>query len=415
MYRLTVVCRPPSGTLAGPSGELSHIPPATPRHLRVAMRPRPEPGTAVTSARVAEQTPPPSPAAGPPSCAADSGTWCSTVYEWTHNDLLARSADQVVDAGLSILLILVLAVLLRAVLHRAISRLVRGATNGPIRVAGLLRRRAGLRVIAGPLVSERRTQRANTIGSVLRSVVSVIVLAVATIMILSEFGLNLAPVLASAGIVGVAVGFGAQNLVRDFLSGMFMLLEDQYGVGDIVDLGEAGGTVEAVGPRITTVRDVRGTVWHVRNGEIRRVGNKTQGYGVAVVDLPLAHNADTGRAGELADEVAGEVVARPEVEPDVLEAPNVLGVEAVTTEGVTLRVTVKTNPGRQFAVQRALNAALTDGFEKAGIPRPGAPPAVVAATPAPASDGSRGSQPAPDGSGRSQPAPQSQQASGEGS
>lgn len=328
------------------------------------------------------------PSVGPPSCATDAGTWCSTVYGWTHNDLLSRSADRLVDSGLSILLILIVAALARALLHRAITRLVRSAANGHVRMAGLLRRRAGLRVIAGPLMSERRTQRANTIGSVLRSMVSVIVLVVAAVMILSEFGLNLAPVIASAGIVGVAVGFGAQNLVRDFLSGMFMLLEDQYGVGDIVDLGEASGTVEAVGPRITTLRDARGTVWHVRNGEIRRVGNKTQGYGVAVVDLPLAHNADTRRAGELADELATEVVARPEVEPDVLEPPAVLGVETVTTEGVTLRVTVKTNPGRQFAVQRALNAALTDGFDEAGVPRPGtAAPLVPAGPMTPAAQG----------------------------
>ena len=119
-------------------------------------------------------------------------------------------------------------------------------------------------------------------------------------MVLAEFGVALGPILASAGIVGVALGFGAQNLVRDFLSGMFMLLEDQYGVGDIVDLGAANGTVEAVGLRITTVRDGNGTVWYVRNGEILRVGNKSQGYAVAVADLPLAHDADIGRAAEVA-------------------------------------------------------------------------------------------------------------------
>jgi small conductance mechanosensitive channel len=351
---------------------------------QTGIHPRPIAPAPVTSSRVAAQTPP---AAGPPSCAADSGTWCSTVYDWTHNDLFARSADRLVDGGLAVLLILVLAVLVRALLHRAITKAVQGAANGPVRVAGLIRRRAGLRVIAAPLLSERRAQRANTIGSVLRSVVSVLVLVVSSIMILSEFGLNLAPVLASAGIVGVAVGFGAQNLVRDFLSGMFMLLEDQYGVGDIVDLGAASGTVEAVGPRITTLRDVRGTVWHVRNGEIQRVGNKTQGYGVAVVDLPLALQADIGMAGEIADQLAGEVVSRPEFAPDVLEPPNVLGVEAVTKDGLTLRVTVKVNPGRQFAVQRALNAAMASGFEAAGLPRPqppapvpaGAPPAGAAA------------------------------------
>ena len=134
----------------------------------------------------------------------------------------------------------------------------------------------------------------------LRSASSLVILGIAVVMILAEFGVALGPILASAGIVGVALGFGAQSLVRDFLSGMFMLLEDQYGVGDIVDLGTANGTVEAVGLRITTVRDGNGTVWYVRNGEILRVGNKTQGYAVAVADVPLALGADIGRATEVA-------------------------------------------------------------------------------------------------------------------
>lgn len=305
-----------------------------------------------------------------PACASDSGTWCATVFGWTHNDLLARSADRVVDGGLAILLIVVLAVVLRTMAHRAINRLVQGAATGRVWVPGVLRRRKGLRVIAAPLLSERRAQRANTIGSVLRSIASTVVLTVASVMILAEFGLDLGPVIASAGIVGVALGFGAQNLVRDFLSGMFMLLEDQYGVGDIVDLGEASGTVEAVGLRITTLRDVRGTVWHVRNGEIQRVGNKSHGYAVAVIDQPLAHHADIGQASELAGRLATEVATRPDVAPDVMEPPQVLGIENVTAEGMTLRLTVKVNPGRQFAVQRAMNAAITDGFDNAGLPRP---------------------------------------------
>ena len=114
---------------------------------------------------------------------------------------------------------------------------------------------------------------------------------------------------------------------------MFMLLEDQYGVGDIVDLGEASGTVEAVGLRITTLRDVNGTVWYVRNGEILRVGNKSQGYAVAVVDLPLAHSADIAEATEIAGRVAAERVAEPDIAEDVLEPPEVLGIERVGPEG----------------------------------------------------------------------------------
>ncbi|WP_308190938.1 mechanosensitive ion channel family protein [Pseudonocardia terrae] len=307
------------------------------------------------------------PLAEPPACAAQAGTWCARFYQWTNNDFLANSADAVVNGAIKIALIVVIGLVARRLLHRAITRVVDGASNG--RLTKLLGR-APRRVRTTPLVSQRRIQRARTIGSVLRSITSAVILLIAAVMILAEFGVALGPILASAGIVGVAVGFGAQNLVRDFLSGMFMLLEDQYGVGDIVDLGEASGTVEAVGLRITTIRDLQGTVWYVRNGEILRVGNKSQGYAVAVVDLPLAHSADMAEVSELAGRVAADRVAHEDLAEDVLEDPEVLGVEKVTAEGATLRLTVKVNPGRQWAVQRALNAAITDAFDDEGVPRP---------------------------------------------
>ncbi|GAA5175524.1 mechanosensitive ion channel [Pseudonocardia eucalypti] len=303
-----------------------------------------------------------------PACVNDAGSWCAAVYQWTHSDALARSADVVIDRAFSVLLIVVVALIARALLHRAITKLVRGAANGRALVPQSLRRRA--RELAGSMLSERRNQRAETIGSVLRSITSVMVLLIASVMILAEFGLNLGPILASAGIVGVAIGFGAQNLVRDFLSGMFMLLEDQYGVGDVVDVGPASGTVESVGLRITTLRDVRGTVWHVRNGEIQRVGNKSQGYAVAVVDLPLAHSADIQAAEEITARVAGEVAETDEVAEQLLEPPVVLGVDSVTVEGITLRLTAKTRPGQQWLVQRAMNAAITSAFVQADIERP---------------------------------------------
>jgi small-conductance mechanosensitive channel len=270
----------------------------------------------------------------------------------------------------------------RFLIHRAITRIVDGATS--TRLTRLVGRAPRLRGAAANRngngnapVSQRRAQRARTIGSVLRSLSSVVILLIGSVMVLAEFGVALGPILASAGIVGVAVGFGAQNLVRDFLSGMFMLLEDQYGVGDIVDLGEASGVVESVGLRITTVRDLNGTVWYVRNGEILRVGNKSQGYAVAVVDLPLAHSAVITQATEIVATTAQQRVAEKDVAESVLEAPEVLGVEKVGPEGVTLRMTVKVKPGQQFAVQRALNAAITDALDDAGVPRPGVLPAAT--------------------------------------
>ncbi len=312
-----------------------------------------------------------------PACAVEAGTWCSRFYEWTNNDFLARSADAIVGGSAQIAFIVVIAFVARFLLHRLVHRIVDGAANARLALPG----RPGRPASTAPTGPARRSQRARTIGSVLRSTISVIVLTIAAIMVLDVFGVALGPILASAGIVGVAVGFGAQNLVRDFLSGMFMLLEDQYGVGDVVDLGEASGAVEAVGLRITTLRDINGTVWYVRNGEILRVGNKSQGYAVAVVDLPVAHSADIGEATELLRRVSQEVVEREGIKEQVLEPVEVLGVDRVGPEGVTLRMIVKVQPGQQWAVQRALNAALTDAFDDAYVPRPGLLPPIPPAGP----------------------------------
>ncbi|HEX2262610.1 MAG TPA: mechanosensitive ion channel family protein [Pseudonocardiaceae bacterium] len=317
-----------------------------------------------------------------PDCVDEVGSWCSRIFELTHNDMLARYADAVVGTGLRILLIVTVAVLVRLMAHRAINRLTRVTAEGP--QAGLLRplrERAPESWRGTGLLSTRRSQRARTIGSVLRSGTTFVVSGVAITLVLGELGINLGPIIASAGILGVALGFGAQNLVKDFLSGMFMMVEDQYGVGDIIDLGEATGTVEAVGLRVTTLRDVNGTVWYVRNGEVLRVGNSSQGYSVAVVDLPVGHDADIPETSELAGRTAIELTAEGSaLADDVLEPPEVLGVESISPGGVTLRITTKVRAGRQWAVQRALLAGIKDAFADAGIPPP-SPVSGLAAPP----------------------------------
>ncbi len=318
-----------------------------------------------------------------PACASDPGSWCTKVYQLTHADWLARSANAVVGHGLSILVIVVVAFLLRRSTHRAISRLTRCTAAGrppamlrplPERAPAMLRplreRAAAKLRAAAPAVVERRSARAATIGSVLRSAATFVIYGSAFVMVLGEFGIDLAPIIASAGVVGVALGFGAQNLIRDFLSGMFMMLEDQYGVGDVVDLGQATGTVEAVGLRMTTLRDVSGTVWYVRNGEVLRVGNSSQGYAVAVVDVPLAHTADVDTATRVVAAAADELMGEKRYAPDVLEPPEMLGVQSVTPDTVTLRLTVKTRPGRQWGVQRALNGAVKTALDEANLPAP---------------------------------------------
>jgi small conductance mechanosensitive channel len=213
---------------------------------------------------------------------------------------------------------------------------------------------------------ERRRQRAEALGSVLRSVASVSIFAVTVMLVVAELGVNLAPLIASAGIAGIALGFGAQHLVKDFLAGLFMLLEDQYGVGDVVDLGEASGTVEEVGLRITTVRDARGVLWYIRNGEIVRVGNKSQGWAIVMVDVPVGF-AGVEEATAILRAATATLVDDDDIAEDLLEAPQVLGVEQITAEGAVVRVTAKTIPEAQWRVGRALRRRLTDAIEAAGI------------------------------------------------
>lgn len=272
----------------------------------------------------------------------------------------------IIAGAIKIVVILIVAFVLRAMLRKVIDRITTPGKEG--KKPGLLkplRERAPQAL--GNLISERREQRAKTIGSVLKSFVTILIFGIAFLEIMIVVGMDITPLLTSAGILGVAIGFGAQNLVKDFLAGMFMLLEDQYGVGDVVDLGPATGTVEAVALRTTTIRDTGGTVWYVRNGEILRVGNSSQGFAVAVVDLPLSYGANLAEATQVLER---KVIAWAETElvkKDITAKPEVLGVEKFTADNITLRVTVKTRPGRQWAVQRNLRAQLMPALEEAGF------------------------------------------------
>lgn len=303
-----------------------------------------------------------------PVCANDASTWCGQVWSITHNSWLATSAGWLVAKPLHIIGIVVVAMVARFLMHRLIRRLTSG---GRSRMASLLRplRERAPHTLA-TIVSDRRTQRTRTIGSVLQSITSFVIWGIAVVLVLGDLGFNLTPIIASAGVIGVAVGFGAQNLVKDFLSGIFMLVEDQYGVGDIVDLGEATGTVESVGLRVTTVRDYAGTVWYVRNGEVQRVGNSSQGFAIAVVDVPLGYATDVNRALTLLEQVARQATGEAPMADDVLEGPKVLGVQGMTTENITLRLTVKVRPARQWATQRELRRRIMAVFDQAGIERP---------------------------------------------
>lgn len=220
------------------------------------------------------------------------------------------------------------------------------------------------------LIDERRKQRVRALGSVLRSAASVTIFSIAGVVILGDLGINLAPLLASAGVVGIAVGFGAQNLVRDYLSGVFMLVEDQYGVGDVITVGDATGTVETVTLRITRLRAVNGIVWHVRNGAIETVGNESQGWARAVLDFPVPYTADLTTIRSLLGDVAEGMWNEPAWRTVMIEKPEVWGAQEVDMtppSTVAMRVVVKTAPLRQWEVEREMRARVKTALDAAGI------------------------------------------------
>ena len=308
---------------------------------------------------------------GVPEYCGDPTSLCAKVYDWFGLDWLAANADTLIATPAKILLIVVLAAVVRALAHRGIRRLTdRTATGAMPTILRQRRARNSAQADAVEHATARRTQRAEAIGSVLRSCASFVVLGIAVVIVLGELGINLAPIVASAGVVGVALGFGAQNLIKDFIAGIGIILEDQYGVGDVVDLGEASGTVEAVGLRITRLRDVNGVVWYARNGEVLRVGNKSQGFAQVVIDMPVAHDTDLERCRTVMQEVADAMYAEDDWAPVLLAEPESQGVEQITAEGVVLRLVVRSTNADQWRVARELRMRLKERFVAEGFRTP---------------------------------------------
>lgn len=283
-----------------------------------------------------------------------------------------RWFDWLLGAPLQSLVAVLAGVLLLVVLRWFIGRTVRSVVSGSARVqrraqALLQRTPARAALDSDPLVVARRVQRAETLGSVLRSASAVVVAIVVVTAVANINDWDLGPVLASAGVLGVALGFGAQTLVKDWLSGLFMLMEDQYGVGDVVNLGEATGTVEAIGLRVTQVRDLSGTLWYVRNGEVLRVGNMTQGWSRALVEVQVPPDADVDVAMDVLRQAAADLSDDPEIAQHLLGDAEVTGFEDMRAEAVTLRTLIKVAPAKQWTVQRALRARIRERFAEAGL------------------------------------------------
>jgi small conductance mechanosensitive channel len=302
---------------------------------------------------------PAQPAHGPlaVACGPSPGIACRLVWDLSHSARAAELTTAYFAAParlvLRIGLVLLLALILRFGAHRTISRITARDDTGQEKGRVLFR--------------ERRYQRANALDSVLRNAASVTIFSIALVIIFGDMGLNLAPVLASAGVLGVAIGFGAQNLVKDFLAGIFMLLEDQYGVGDVIDIGLISGTVEAVSLRITRLRDVNGVAWYIRNGTIKQAGNQSQGWARAVVDFPVPYDRDIGRVRELMRDAAAGLWHEPAWREIILDAPEIWGVQEISSEAVVMRITARTAPLRQWDVARELRERLKGALDALAV------------------------------------------------
>lgn len=307
------------------------------------------------------------------ACGEEPSWICRWIIENHENTTVATAADFLLARPLKILIILVLAWVANRLVRRGIRGFTDRLANPDVATLGAIGRVGKFTptmLATTTQINMRAAARAETLNGVLRSVATAIIWGLATLMVLGELAINLGPLIAGAGVAGIALGFGAQSLVKDFLSGIFMLLEDQYGIGDIVDVGEAIGEVEGMTLRSTRLRALDGAVWHVPNGEIARVGNMSQQWSRALLDIEVSYGTDLGHAREVIARVAEEVTQDDAWRSVILGTPEIWGVEALGADGMAIRLVFKTKPGQQWGLQRELRARLKEAFDVEGIEIP---------------------------------------------
>ncbi len=298
-------------------------------------------------------------------CGEQASFFCQRVYEWSDSRVLARLAAWLVDPGLTVLLVLLGGWLVSRFVKRGIDHFTQRIDRPELRD---VRRDSSVSIEAEKL---RAKARAETLASVFRSVALIAIWGLTGLLALAQLGFDLGPLIAGAGIVGIAIGFGAQSVVRDFLSGVFMMMEDIYSVGDDIDLGKGRGTVEKVTLRSTSIRTRQGVVWTVPNGKVDFVGNYSQLWARAQVDIEVPYECDLREAMEVILSAGEEMWNDPEWGGDELsEPPEVKGVQKLGESGVFIRVRAKTNPSVQWRTERELRLRIKEALDQAGIGMP---------------------------------------------
>jgi len=293
---------------------------------------------------------------------------CELVYELTGNDVLARVAG-VGSTAVWIVLVVLAAMAATWLSRRAVARY--GARLEERTTRRLERAYERGAITDTQRFRTRRLQRLQATSGVVHGVLGVVIWTVALLFILDLLGVPLQPLLAGAGLASVVIGFGAQQLVRDVLAGIAMLIEDQYGCGDWIEVGGRFGVVERIGLRSTAFRDVDGVVHHVLNGSIQRVGNLSQEWARATLDVPVALDTDVAAAKALLHQVAIDLAADPLWGEDVIGPPEVWGVQDYGPAGIRIRVVIPTKPLRNWELTRQLRERLKEAFDAAGIRMPG--------------------------------------------
>ena len=286
------------------------------------------------------------------------------------NDFWATVGKIYDDGGplLHIAVIIVVSILVRIALQFVIRRVVDRVVNGVKKKQGA---EDTVALMNSPLAAVRIVQRTRTLGSVLSSVLTAVIAIVAILSIITAIDANLTAAFSLiTAALGAGLGFGAQNIVKDILNGLFMVGEDQLGVGDVVDLGTATGVVEYVGVRVTQVRDVNGTLWYVRNGEILRVGNMSQGWARVIIDMAVPYESDIEEVQKRMLDTANELAADTKWRTRILEKPEIWGLESISAEALVIRLVVKTRSGSKDDVARELRIRLKRALDELGIKLP---------------------------------------------
>lgn len=291
----------------------------------------------------------------------NQGPFCDALYEWTDNEQFAELTSFVLGSPFKIVVIAIIALVLNRMVRRAVRRLTTRLGTATAEHG---------EVVVDERSVRRAEERATTVGSLLRSLSTALIYGAALILMLDVIGISVIPVIAGAGVLGLAIGFGAQSVVEDLLRGVFMLAEDQFGVGDRIEVGSVNGYVERVTLRTTVIRDSTGTLWHVPNSEIDWVANEAQDSSRATVEIGVSYEADLDQASEVLLAAAEAAAAEPEWADLIRRSPQVSGVQELGDDAVNIRVIVWVDAGERRGFERVLRRRLKEALDRAGVVMP---------------------------------------------